>query len=363
MTGSTLSRRQFLWAGTTATLACAFGLSALAGCTPSVGTLPTGGSVNPSAAKPQTLHMLYATAEANSAAVQALLPAFKTKFGIDLVMDTQPYDALQQKVFSEFASQSPHYDIVIVDTPWAPALVSQLEPLSSHIGDAALNDMAKVDLADFIPKVLFDTAVYNASDPVKHYKDEAAGSDVAAITKGGFDIYGLPIQANAQVMAYRKDLFSNAAEQAAYQKTTGKKLEVPQTWDDFVQVASFFTRPQKKLYGTTVMAGVGDWATDDFKSMLAAWGGDGHLVGDDLSLKFNSEQGVAALQAYVNLINKSKVTGARRPATPPARRPVGSRRPAGRPEAAGLHRPGVTEVSRHRRLAPGKSHPAAACLR
>jgi multiple sugar transport system substrate-binding protein len=42
--------------------------------------------------------------------------------------------------------------------------------------------------------------------------------------------------------------------------------------------------------------------------MLAAWGGNGHLVGDDLSLAFNSPQGVAALQAYVDLINKDKVT-------------------------------------------------------
>lgn len=305
MSGTFLSRRQFLWAGTTASLA---GALALAGCTPSAGTAATGGSVNPSASKPQTLHMLYATAEANSAAVQTLLPAFKAKFGFDLVMDTQPYEALQQKVFSEFASQSPYYDIVIVDTPWAPALVAQLEPLSSHINDASLNDMAKVDVTDFIPKVLFDTAVYNAADPVKHYTDDKAGADLAAITKAGFDVYGLPIQANAQVMAYRKDMFSDAAEQAAYQKATGNKLEVPQTWDDFVKVAKFFTRPQKKLYGTTVMAGVGDWSTDDFKSMLAAWGGDGHLVGDDLSLKFNSDQGVAALQAYVDLINKDKVT-------------------------------------------------------
>jgi hypothetical protein len=34
--------------------------------------------------------MLYATAEANAAAVQSLLPAFKKKFGIDLQIDTQP---------------------------------------------------------------------------------------------------------------------------------------------------------------------------------------------------------------------------------------------------------------------------------
>ena len=106
--------------------------------------------------------MLYATAEANSGAVQALLPAFKQKFGFDLTMDTQPYDALQKKVFAEFASNSSAYDIIIVDTSWVPALVGKLEPLSSYISNPALNDMADVDIDDFIPKVFYDTSVYNA---------------------------------------------------------------------------------------------------------------------------------------------------------------------------------------------------------
>lgn len=303
-----ISRRRFL-TGAGLALTATVGTGLFAGCTPGVkGGGDTGGKIDPNAAKPAQLHMLYATAEANSSAVQSLLPAFKQKFGFDLVMDTQPYDALQQKVFSEFASQSPYYDIVIVDTPWAPALVSQLEPLSAHIGDATLNDMAEVKLDDFIPKVLFDTAVYNAAEPVKHFANEAAAADVGAITGAGFDIYGLPLQANAQVMAYRKDMFDDGKEKEAFKSSTGKELAVPQTWDDFVEVAKFFTRPEKKMYGTTVMAGVGDWSTDDFKSMLAAWGGNGHLVGDDLSLAFNTPEGVGALQAYVDLVNKHKVT-------------------------------------------------------
>ena len=303
MTDMSLSRRRFLSG------ALALSAVAVTGCTPGVkGASSSGASVDANAPKPAQLHMLYATAEANSAAVQALLPAFKDKFGIELVMDTQPYDALQQKVFSEFASQSNYYDIVIVDTPWAPALVAQLEPLSQHIGNTALNDMADVDAKDFIPKVFYDTAVYNAGDPIKHFPDEASPADVAAITGAGFDVYGLPLQANAQIMAYRKDLFTDSGELAGFKSKTGKDLAVPKTWDEFVTVAQYFTRPDKKLYGTTVMAGVGDWATDDFKSMLAAYGGQGRLIGDDLSLAFKSPEGTAALQRYVDLINKYKVT-------------------------------------------------------
>src|SRR3954471_11473610 len=277
-------------------------LTGLTACTPSAGGSDASGG------KPKTIHMLYATAEADAAAVQSLVPAFKQKFGIDLQIDTQPYDALQQKVFSESASGSSYYDIMIVDTPWAPALVRKPEPLSKYIDNPKLNDMAKTDVADFIPKVFYDTAVYDAKTPTKHFPASTGAPDTGAITKAGFDVYGLPIQANAQVMAYRKDMFADAKQKAGYQAAAGKPLEVPRTWDDYTKVAKYFTQPDKKLYGTTVMAGVGDWATDDFKSLLAGWGGDGHLVGDDHSLDFNTPDGVAALSYYRDLINKYKVT-------------------------------------------------------
>jgi multiple sugar transport system substrate-binding protein len=293
------------WSRAAAVAAAILVVGGASACTP--GTSGGSGGAQADAEKPKELHMLYATAEADAAAVQAMLPQFKEKFGFDLKIDTQPYDALQQKVFSEFASSSSFYDIVIVDTPWAPALVGKLEPLSSYLTDDKLNDMAKTDVADFIPKVFYDTAVYDKNDPVKHFPDETAVPDPKAITGKGFDVYGLPLQANALVMAYRQDLFDDPAQQAAYQAAYGQPLAVPKTLDQYQQVAKFFTQPDKNLFGTTVMAGVGDWSTDDFKSLLAAHGGNGSLVGDDLSLDFNGPEGVAALTYYRKLIESGVV--------------------------------------------------------
>ena len=39
------------------------------------------------------------------------------------------------------------------------------------------------------------------------------------------------------------------------------------------------------------MAGAGDWATDDFKTLLAGFGGDGHLVNDKFEPVFDSPEG------------------------------------------------------------------------
>ncbi|KQZ02906.1 extracellular solute-binding protein [Microbacterium sp. MEC084] len=257
--------------------------------------------------KPDTLRILYTTAEANAAAVQSRVDAFEEEFDIALEIDTQPYDALQQRVFSEIASSSSHYDVFVVDTPWAPAIVGSLEPLSGYISNEEMNENADVDIADFIPKVFFDTAVYDQADPIRQFPDATSAPDVEAITSEGFDVYGLPIQANAAVMAYRKDLFEAPDQKAAFQAEYGRELTVPTTWDEYAEVAEFFTQPENNLYGTTVMAGVGDWATDDFKTLLASFGGDGHLVADDLSLAFDSPEGVEALTYYRGLVESGVV--------------------------------------------------------
>jgi multiple sugar transport system substrate-binding protein len=263
---------------------------------------------NAEAEKPTQLRMLYGDASAGDKAIASLEPAFEKEFGIDLVIENMPYDALQQKVFSEFASSSDYYDIIIVDTPWAPALVQNLEPLSPFLLNEDLNPtVPESDLGDFIPKVLYDTAVYKADSPMERFSDPTATPDIGAITDEGFDVFGLPIQANVATMAYRTDLFEDPEQQAAFEEKYGRPLEVPATWDDLAEVAEFFTQPDKNLYGTTIMAGVGDWSTDDFKSLLAAFGGDGTLVDSDLNLTFDTPEGIAALTYYAELAQSGHV--------------------------------------------------------
>ena len=155
--------------------------------------------------------MLYATVEADVEAIKLAIPDFKAETGIDIVLDSQPYDALQQKVFAELAVDSPYYDVIIVDTPWTPALTGKLEPLSGYLTNEALNDVSDPALDDFIEKVFFDTAVYNPTASHLQFPDPSA-VDVEAITGEGFEIYGLPLQANALVAMYRTDLFENADE-------------------------------------------------------------------------------------------------------------------------------------------------------
>jgi len=176
------------------------------------------------AAKPASLNMLYATSEADSDAIKAALPDFKAAMGFDINLDTMPYNALQQKAFAELASGSSFYDIMIIDTPWMPALTNKIEPITDMVLDSAVS--ADLDIKDFIPKVFFDTAVYKRDASNLHF-DKSDVVDPAAIKAAGFDIYGLPMQANVLTLAYRKDLFEDSANQKAYKQKTGKDLSPP----------------------------------------------------------------------------------------------------------------------------------------
>ena len=285
-----LSRRTILRSGTALAAATAFG------------GLPRAFAAD--ATRPEKLTMLYATSEADSDAIKAALPAFKEAFGIDIALDTMPYNALQQKAFAELASESPYYDIMIVDTPWMPALTNKIMPITDMILDPAASE--GLDVTDFIPKVFYDTAVYKRDNSALHFVDDVT-IDPVKIKSGGFDIYGLPMQSNVLTMAYRKDLFEDATLRAGYKTKFGNELAPPETWDEFAKVAEFMTDPAKRRWGTTLMAGAGDWATDDFKTLLAGFGGDGHLVSDAFEPVFNSPEGIRALTYYAGLIAKKVV--------------------------------------------------------
>lgn len=258
--------------------------------------------------RPASLSMLYAGSQSDAAALQSVLPMLKDDLGITVQVDNLPYNALQQKTFSELATGAPAHDIYIVDTPWTPTLTKVLEPLGPYLTSAAINKGIVVNVGDFIPKVFYDTTVYKVDNPSLHYPDPTATVDVASITNNGFAILGLPIQGNALTMAYRQDLFDSPSERAGFQKRFGRSLSVPVTWDEFTQVAQYFTRPSQNLYGTTLMAGVGDWNIDDFKTMVGSFGGDGHLISGKQVVEITTPTALAALQYYVDLINKYKVT-------------------------------------------------------
>lgn len=69
--------------------------------------------------------------------------------------------------------------------------------------------------------------------------------------------YWMPFHANAQIGYYRKELFENPEEQAAFKAKYGYDLAPPTTIAQVRDVAEFFTRPDKNLWGLTANWGGG----------------------------------------------------------------------------------------------------------
>lgn len=258
--------------------------------------------------KPKELKILYATAEAGSEAILDAVKKYESESGIKVSVDTFPYNNLQEKVFSELAQKSDYYDLMAIDTPWVPQLIQHLEPLSSYMSSTAKPDFLALD--DYIAKVFLDTSVFKLDAP----NEQPPAMDTIsldAVTGAGFEVVGLPIQSNVLTVSYRKDLFEDPANQAAFKEQFGRDLAVPNTLDEYLDVAKFFTRDTDNdgkidMYGTTLMAKKHEAGFVDFKSFLSDFGGS--IFDANMKPVFNNEQGVQALELYGSWINEYKVT-------------------------------------------------------
>ncbi|MBS1703412.1 MAG: sugar ABC transporter substrate-binding protein [Armatimonadetes bacterium] len=119
-------------------------------------------------------------------------------------------------------------------------------------------------------------------------------------------IYGLPWHDGPQVFHYRTDLFNDPNEQNAFREQHGRDLRVPETWDEFLEVAMFFTRPDKGLWGCCEAAYT-DGHNNVYDFLIHLWSRGGRLLDADRNPVFDSPIGVEALQFYVDLFHKHKV--------------------------------------------------------
>lgn len=115
-------------------------------------------------------------------------------------------------------------------------------------------------------------------------------------------IVGLPFHDGPECFIYRKDLFEDETEKIKYFGQFGKDLEVPQTWDDFRQVARFFHRPDQNLYGS-IFACYPDGHNTVFDFCLQLWTRGGELLDEQGKVNVDQDKAIAALDFYRQLVN------------------------------------------------------------
>ncbi|MEX0345953.1 MAG: ABC transporter substrate-binding protein [Rhizobiaceae bacterium] len=182
---------------------------------------------------------------------------FEELTGAKVQIDQFPYPGLIDKIVIEASANTPSYQLMWVDSPWVGVLGESgaLQDLTEWVK----RDAAEIHLDDIIP--------------IQLQENTWQGKLLA------FPASGMIWHVN-----YRKDLFENADEQAAFKAKYGYDLAPAKTWDQFIDIAEFFTRKagetlagktlEKDFYGNAqAYSRVAGAITHDFFPIMRSFGG------------------------------------------------------------------------------------------
>lgn len=198
-----------------------------------------------------------------------------TSSPIPTVLRSGPIEWLHEQ-----AVRGVDWDVALVVTDWLPELrrVRAIRPVTQDLHDFAPDDWP--------------------SDWVAPLRDLQKTPDG--------ETWAMPYHQGPVMLLYRTDLFDSPKERQAYEDIYDTPLTPPTTWDEMVQVARFFTRPDDGLYGT-IQAGYPDAHNNVYDFLTHLWSRGGKLLDDQNRPTFASDAGIEALTFLRDLIHKHRV--------------------------------------------------------
>ena len=264
------------------------------------------------------LNMLYVGVEANVDSVRDGAKRYEDKTGVHINIDSYPQTEWRERLFTEIAAKSNHYDIWIIDVPEGALVAGHSVDLLKFILDPTVVDPKLLSPETFIPRMIVQ-ATYDPKHswnppmelqmPDYTWKGPVTMDTFKKMKADGLGFYGIPFQPNVLVMAYRQDYFDNPDYKAQFKAKYGWDLKAPEDWKQYVDVCSFFTKsinPNSPTeYGCTAMAKKHESLYCDWRTWLLSYGV--FEIGTDMVPSFNSDKGTASTQFYVDLMDKYKV--------------------------------------------------------
>lgn len=212
--------------------------------------------------------------------------------GIKVVWDQQSWDELRSKMFMDFSSGAGVYDLL-----WSPfddmkSITSQgyVIPIDKFLSDPALCD-PNIDVADY-PEQLWKVTSWHGDPAVP---------------------YGFSCENPTMILWYRKDLIENSTEKENFKKEYGYDLQVPETVDQYYDIAEFFTRKSgeqlagevldKDFYGVGIHGKRHMGAVCEWMNLSATWGDPtyGGVLDKNDNIVVNRPENVEALDYWVSL--------------------------------------------------------------
>lgn len=202
--------------------------------------------------------------------------------GIKVKLVTAPFGNVYEKLKSEFVAATGAYDVIV------------FFPL--YLGEFAGMGYLKT-LDEYAKK--YDPRLDDVAEGFLKLYNYYAGK-----------LYTLPYDGDVLSLYYRKDLFNDSTEKSNFEKVYNRELTPPETWDELLDVAKFFTRKKgdmlagEKLdsdfYGYSFLALRGSFSFAWWLAEFASRGGT--YFDKDMNPMINSEQGVIALQRLIDVL-------------------------------------------------------------
>ncbi len=190
---------------------------------------------------------------------KAAAEAFTEETGIEVTFVEVPYQGVYDKLSAEIASGTSNFDVATIDVVWNAAFADHVEDLSDLYTDAVR--------ADLPPALVADATV-------------------------GGKMIGMPAWANAEIVFYRKDLWEDPANQSAFKEKYGYDLVPPATWQQWRDMASFFTKDD--MYGTVVIGGT----SEEWMAQVLQAGSLGVILDDQGQVILDNQAHIDALENY-----------------------------------------------------------------
>lgn len=219
-------------------------------------------------------------------ALDKLKDKFTAETGIEVIIEQYAHEEAVDKVMLDLNSRTGRYDFIIQPHRELGRFVenNHVIPITQFVDDPKLNN------PNFHP----EKALYNNLwKEISWYNDKP---------------YGYPFTAITMFLWYRADLVNDPKEKEGFKAKYGYDLKQPENWNEYKDMAEWFTRPDKGFFGTAIQGKrhVALWY--EWLNFLYSFGGDvlettkGYEYGPII---VNSPEAIASLDYYKNLIKYS----------------------------------------------------------
>jgi len=216
--------------------------------------------------------------------LQQIGKLYEQETGIKVTVVQEPWGSFGDRFNVAMAAGGTEWDMVGGDSQW--------------VGQGATAGYY-VDLTDFMKKNGIDKTVTPAT--LQYYGEYPAGSG---------KYWGYPLEGDADGWAYRTDLFTDPANMSAFKAKYGYDLAVPTTWAQLMDIAKFFTKPDKSMSGVAIYTQKDyDAITMGFENVMFSYGAKWQAPDNTVEGVVNSQASIDALQYYKDLYDCCQVPG------------------------------------------------------